>query len=553
MVNYSDICMKDVSLRDYQQQAKEKIFSQWETADNILYQMPTGTGKTRLFTSIIRDINVWGLRNGQRQRILIIAHRSELIEQIDRSLNKYHVNHGIIAGTFKNKRDLSLPVQVASIQTITHASNEYIARHLDIDFIIIDEAHHAIANSYTKLWKLYPEAKKLGVTATPWRMNNAGFRANFDAFIPSMPIKQFMEKGWLAPYQYYSIPMGSSIMKSIESIHEFDIEGDYKVSALEQTMDNDHIRAQLLDSYTKLAKGKRGIIYSISREHSKHICAKYRSIGVKIVEIDSTTPSQKREMMVNDFKRGLIDIIVNVDIFSEGFDCPDIEFIQLARPTKSLVKYIQQVGRGLRRNGDKTCIILDNVGMYASFGLPDADRPWEMFFEGEEMKHRTKKSGGKSRLDNLEQREVDMSEGSEEMVLVQSNTRTDITNDELKYSNHTGHNVDKPELVQPTRHYCIYSKTFCNGRYRIEENESGYTLRNVKNGKVSYLGKYTPHTTGSIIIRKLDGSKHMIVRTIPRANGLKDKEIIIGFITHEGRLMKFTSLDRTTIDKNITV
>ena len=120
----------------------------------LTYQMPTGTGKTRLFTSIIRDINVWGLRNGQRLRILIIAHRSELIEQIDRSLNKYHVTHGIIAGAFKDKRNLSLPVQVASIQTITHASNEHIARHLDVDFIIIDEAHHAVANSYTKLWKL---------------------------------------------------------------------------------------------------------------------------------------------------------------------------------------------------------------------------------------------------------------------------------------------------------------------------------------------------------------------------------------------------------------
>lgn len=162
MTSYSEICMKDVSLRDYQQQAKEQIFSQWDTVDNILYQMPTGTGKTRLFTSIIRDINVWGLRKGQRQRILIIAHRSELIEQIDRSLNKYHILHGIIAGTFKEKRNLTQPVQVASIQTITHASNEYIARHLDISFVIIDEAHHAVANSYTKLWKFYPNAKKTG-------------------------------------------------------------------------------------------------------------------------------------------------------------------------------------------------------------------------------------------------------------------------------------------------------------------------------------------------------------------------------------------------------
>ena len=110
--------------------------------------------------------------------------------------------------------------------------------------------------------------------------------------------------------------------------------------------------------------GKKGIIYSISREHSEHICSQYQSHGVSIENIDSKTPAKVREAVINAFKNGEIDIIVNVDIFSEGFDCPDIEFIQLARPTKSLVKYIQQVGRGLRKNGDKRCIILDNVGMY---------------------------------------------------------------------------------------------------------------------------------------------------------------------------------------------
>lgn len=553
MTSYSEICMKDISLRDYQQQAKELIFSQWDSVDNIMYQMPTGTGKTRLFTSIIRDINVWGLRNSQRQRILIIAHRSELIEQIDRSLNKYHVAHGIIAGKFKDKRDLTLPVQVASIQTITHASNEHIACHLDVDFIIIDEAHHAVANSYTKLWKLYPNAKKLGVTATPWRMNNGGFRTNFESFIPSMPIKQFMEEGWLAPYQYYSIPASSSIMKSIESIYEFDVDGDYKVSALERTMDNDHIRAQLLESYMKLAKGKKGIIYSISREHSEHICVKYQSIGVRIVAIDSTIPVRKREMLVNEFKAGLIDIIVNVDIFSEGFDCPDIEFIQLARPTKSLVKYIQQVGRGLRRNGDKKCIILDNVGMYATFGLPDADRPWEVFFEGEEMQKQICSHGGNIRLIDSEPREVDMSEGNEEMVLVQDVIEMEESTTELNAPKRFVENIESPITPELSHHYCIQSKTFCNGRYRIEENEEGYFIRNVRNEKGNLLGKYSPHTTGSILLRKMDDNKLMIVRAIPRAKGIKDKEFIIGFITQEGKLVKFTSLDRSIMDKNVSI
>lgn len=553
MIDYKDICMKDNSLRDYQQQAKEQIFSQWDSVDNIMYQMPTGTGKTRLFTSIIRDINVWGLRNGHRQRILIIAHRSELIEQIDRSLKKYHVAHGIIAGSFKDKRDLSLTVQVASIQTITHGSNEDIARHLEIDFIIIDEAHHAVANSYTKLWKLYPSAKKLGVTATPWRMNNCGFKSNFDVFIPSMSIKQFMEEGWLAPYQYYSIPTSSSILKTIESINEFDVEGDYKVSALERTMDNDHIRAQLLDSYLKLAKGKKGIIYSISREHSEHICSKYQSTGVRIVTIDSKTPARKREIMVNDFKAGLIDIIVNVDIFSEGFDCSDIEFIQLARPTRSLIKYIQQVGRGLRRNGDKKCIILDNVGMYSTFGLPDTDRPWEGYFNGEETQKPTGNQGGNIRINNSEPREVNMMEGSEEMVLVQDIKEKDAPITVSDYAKQIVENTKKPVISPTPHHYCVQSKTFCNGRYRIEENEEGYFLCNVRNGKKNYLGRFTSHVTGTIMLRKMNINKFMIVRIVPTSKGMKDKEVIIGFIIKEGKLMKFTSIDNTVIEKNVSI
>ena len=552
MTSYSAICMKDVSLRDYQQLAKEQIFSQWDFVDNIMYQMPTGTGKTRLFTSIIRDINVWGLRNSNRQRILIIAHRSELIEQIDRSLNKYHVTHGIIAGTFKNKRDLTLPVQVASIQTITHSANEYIASHLEVDFIIIDEAHHAVANTYTKLWRLYPNAKKLGVTATPWRMNNGGFRANFDAFIPSMPIKQFMEEGWLAPYQYFSIPPTSSIMKSIESIREFDIEGDYKVGALERTMDNEHIRAQLLDSYIKLAKGKKGIIYSISRNHSEHICAKYQSIGVKIVTIDSTTPARKREMLVNDYKAGLIDIIVNVDIFSEGFDCPDIEFIQLARPTKSLVKYIQQVGRGLRRNGDKKCLILDNVGLYNTFGLPDADRTWEVFFEGEDTQKRMSNNGGNKRLIISEPREVDMSEGNEDMVLVQ-----DVKVEEIPHKINNKVEVSENHLELPVKvqslhlPFCIQSKSFFNGKYKIEETEEGYFVCNVRNKKRIFIGKYDNHRFGSITLRKIDATSYLLVRVLPRVKGLSNKEISIGIFKSTGMLLTFTSLDGTVQDKKL--
>ena len=413
---YKSISKVDRSLRPYQQLAKENIFSAWDECDNVMFQMPTGTGKTRLFTSIISDIKTWGILNSVEVKILIVAHRIELIEQISESLGHYKVSHGIIAGG--KPRDLRYPVQVASIQTITHRNNLDVARSLNVNFIIIDEAHHSVANSYKKLWDMYSEAKKLGVTATPWRMNHLGFIKVFDKLIVSASIKQFIKEGWLAPYCYYSVKDNSSICRDINDIEEFDSEGDYKISALERVMDNSSIRANLLHSYLTLAKGKKGIIYSVSRKHSDHICAEYRKAGINIVRIDSETPRDERRLYVQRFKKGLIDIIVNVDIFSEGFDCPDIEFIQLARPTKSLVKYLQQVGRGLRPTAQKSkCIILDNVGAHIEFDLPDADRAWETEFVGELLQERRK--GASATRDTSSAIERAFDEGSDELCLIE--------------------------------------------------------------------------------------------------------------------------------------
>lgn len=415
--NYHSILREDHSLRPYQQEAKEKIFSAWDQCDNVLFQMPTGTGKTRLFSSIISDVKAWSALQSIDCRILIIAHRIELIDQISENLKRYRIPHGIIAGG--RERDLRQYVQVASIQTIVHRTNVDAIGELDIRFIIIDEAHHSVANSYRKLWRMFDGAKKLGVTATPWRMNGAGFYPLYDRLITSRPIKDFIAEGWLSPFSFYSVKDKSLEVQTISSINEFDIEGDYKVSALEKEMDTMQIRARLLDSYIKLAKGKKGIIYSISRKHSEHICEEYKAAGFRVVTIDATTPRDVRRLFVQRFKAGLIDIIVNVDIFSEGFDCPDIEFIQLARPTRSLVKYLQQVGRGLRpTEGKTTCVILDNVGSCIEFGLPNETRQWDDYFYGDSDNESTRSLRTRESSDQTH-KEKNYTEGTDELFLIE--------------------------------------------------------------------------------------------------------------------------------------
>lgn len=433
---YTEISSTDSYLRPYQQEAKDSIFREWDKVDSLMLQMPTGTGKTVLFSSIIKDIHNWMIRTQDYKKVLIIVHRTELIEQTKDKLGKqYHVASGVIAGNYD--RDLKPQVQIASIQTLTHPSNEYLANKLKVGFIIIDEAHHALATSYQKLWDLYPNAKKLGVTATPWRMNHAGFMDLFDKLIQSWTIRKFMAEKFLAKFKYYSIRPTSEEQQAIDGIREFDIEGDYKISAMERAMDIGHIRANLLESYKKYAKGKRGIIYAISKQHGKKICKDFQDAGINIDYIDSETKAQDRKNKVERFRKGEIEILVNVDIFSEGFDCPALDFVQLARPTQSLVKYLQQVGRALRPNGSKQAIILDNVGMFKRFGMPDANRKWAYHFKGICVEERGYDEETKTEYSIMKRRLNDFSEGSEDMVLL--NERS-IENKEVKN--------DKPTLEQ---------------------------------------------------------------------------------------------------------
>ncbi len=372
---------RDTSLRAYQAEGKAKIYKLWSEMRSIMYQMPTGTGKTKLFVSIAKDLHNWGVIHKDAVKILFLAHRKELIKQIARDVGeKYGLGHGIIMA--QNMEQRGLPLQIASVPTLINRIDDW--RYKDFDIIIVDEAHHTKASSYIKILKAFPRAKVLGVTATPYRMSHESFRPEFDELITSWPVARFIKEGWLCDYVYYSIRPESKIQMDINSISRFAMDGDYLDKAAVDVMDKDEIRANILATYERYAKGKKGIIYTITKAHNEHVCEQFRRKGYRVVAIDDSTPAKQREQYVDDFKYGKLDIICNVNIFSEGFDCPDVEFIQLARPTKSLSMYLQQVGRGLRKSSDKKLIILDNVGLYNRFGFPSAKRQWRHHFEGKE-------------------------------------------------------------------------------------------------------------------------------------------------------------------------
>lgn len=381
LINFDQLAsFKDENLRPYQAENKRSIYKAWKQNKSIMLQMPTGTGKTRLFVSIVKDLFQWAKENEEEVNILILAHRKELINQISHNVGSvYGIPHGLIISN--NIEQKEYPVQVGSVPTLNRRIDKWQEKEFDV--IIIDEAHHVKASSYVKILNTFPYSKILGVTATPYRLNGVGFRPEFDKLIVSPSVYQFISDGYLCDYDYYSIKPDSFISKQIKNIKKFALDGDYLDSEMMKVVDRQEIRANIVDTYNKYAKGKKGIVYTINKVHNEHICQKLKALNVSVESIDSDTPSYERQRIVEDFKNGKVEIICNVNIFSEGFDCPDIEFILLARPTKSLALYLQQVGRGLRKIEGKTNVmILDMVGLYNRFGFPSAKRHWQYHFDG---------------------------------------------------------------------------------------------------------------------------------------------------------------------------
>ena len=404
------------NLRQHQIDAKRKIFEAWDHYDSVMLQMPTGTGKTYLFTSLINDLLTY-YKNAHRElHILIVAHRTELLDQISISLSRYSIPHGFVQGS--REQQLWQRVQVGSIQSMLSARNYVNTVRQRFDYIIVDEAHHSLAETYKQLFSLFPDAKKLGVTATPWRLNHESFLALYQTLVTTPQVSWFIDHHLLADFDYVSIKPDSEMQRMINHT-EVSQTGDFVNIELDRAFNNQRIRSHLYSSYEQYAKERKGIIYAINKEHAYNIAHLYSSKGVSAVAIDCDTPKDERKRSIEDFKNGIIKVLVNVEIFTEGFDCPDVSFIQLARPTRSLALYLQQVGRGLRvMEGNGKTIIIDNVGLYNYFGLPDANRMWQYHFKGHDVLDAQSTATSGLAIGEREYSPRCLEEGNEEMVVV---------------------------------------------------------------------------------------------------------------------------------------
>ena len=485
--------MKEIRLYDYQAEMMERIEAAFRSYQSVMVQMPTGTGKTVLLAEVVKS-EERRVKNPDGEKseklkvknpcVWIIVHRRELVEQIKASLTAslnvecemLNATHNVKCEMLNVKRGKpldssfftlhsSLKPRVFSIQWL---SRHYHELEEGPSLIIIDEAHHAVAKTYKEVMDAFPEAKKLGLTATPCRLTRRGFTDLFDVLLQSWSAKKFIADGWLSLYDYMSIREDSEDWRMVNSLKKRGADGDFSLREMSEKLNVQPSIERLCDTILRYAPNKKGIVYAIDIKHAEHIAEYYREHGLNAVAISSKTPLEERKAIIERFKgtddslkdtnyssevtnyhelamnyvtndslkgtnchefkiqnsknqnrlcrqfkiqnscsgkrlyepsatlntqhclrqplniqHSTFNILINVDLFGEGFDCPDVEFIQLARPTLSLAKYLQQVGRGMRVfEGKKYCLILDNVGLYRLFGLPSDDRDWQAMFDG---------------------------------------------------------------------------------------------------------------------------------------------------------------------------
>ena len=518
--------MKDIKLFDYQEDMKERIEKALRLHRSVMVQMPTGTGKTVLLASVVESF----LREHSNCNVWIVAHRRELVSQIRETIERVFskitpslftlkegstshpapLSSGAREETAPPRRSEPLRSKVGGPSKVSPdclsasafnvpikaVSIQWLAKHYDEieeepGMIVIDEAHHALAKTYKEMWERFPNAKFLGLTATPCRLNGKGFTDLFDVLVQSWGVPEFISKGRLATYDFVSIKSDGVTQRLIDSLQKRGADGDYQNKEMDMLLNKKPSIERLYRSLEEYGKDRKGIVYAINISHANAIAEFYREHGIAAVAIDSKTPASERRMLIERFKSsslsfskthpssltlkggstafpkplspqgtgdvtalrcseplrskvggpskvspdcagwdrlgmsgaskvspdclsasaskevsgyspdcagwdrlgatclrpadglGAIQVLVNVDIFSEGFDCPDVEFVQLARPTLSLAKYLQMVGRGLRvAKGKKNCVIIDNVGLYRVFGLPSQVWNWKATFEG---------------------------------------------------------------------------------------------------------------------------------------------------------------------------
>lgn len=346
-----------MSLRPYQTEAIASLRALFAAGKRRpLLVSPTGSGKTHIAAEIIRSAQERGTK------VVMLAHRKELIDQTSAKLLEAGVHSGVIKAGYP--ADPLAPVQVASIQTLVNRALP------PAGLLIIDEAHHAAADTYRKVAAAYPRV--LGLTATPWRVDGRGLADDFDASVVAATPAELTAGGYLVRARCFAY--AAPDLKGIAVRG-----GDYAQGMLELACDKQELLGSIVAEYAKHAAGRSAIAFPVSVQHSQHLVAEFVAAGFQAAHLDAHTPGPERDLVLERFRAGEVTILSSVGVLTEGFDAPRAEVCLLARPTMSLALYMQMVGRVLRPfPGKLSALVHDHAGNAIRFGGPAEPRDYSL-------------------------------------------------------------------------------------------------------------------------------------------------------------------------------
>ena len=301
----------------------------------------------------------------KKNRVLFLVHRREILDQT-------------ITTFKKQKVDLNLTT-LGMVQTLTR----HIENIPEPRLIIVDEGHRALAKSYQRILKQFPKAIVLLFTATPHRTGRTQLDQIADDIIVGQSIHELTDKGFLAPFRYFQPPndFDSKLLKRSST-------GDFTNESMQEAMST-KIFGHIVKQYKRIADGMQAVVYTYSIDSAVEIARKFNSEGISVVEVDGTTPKEKRDLAVRKFREQEIKILVNVNLFTEGVDLPNVDCVIMARPTASLALYLQFSMRCLNPRPGKTAIIIDHANNFKTFGYPDDDRDWKQAIKSGKQKSKS--------------------------------------------------------------------------------------------------------------------------------------------------------------------
>lgn len=355
-----------LDLREYQRDLIDSVRGALRRSKRVLVQLPTGGGKTVISAFMAGTSASKGLH------VNFACHRDFLIDQSSRTFEQAGIDHTFVAAG-RNYHPFK-PVIISSIDTLRRRLDKIAPPNV----LMIDEAHHAVSSSWSRVVDWADGSFIIGLSATPARLDGRGLGKHFDEIVQGPSVRALIDAGHLSDYKVYCSPM----KVNLGGVGV--VAGDYNKAQLNAIMDKSTLVGDMVSNYQKHANGMRALYYAVSIEASKHIAAQFQAAGIGAAHMDGDTPSEERRDTAKRMARGEISVITNCAIATEGYDLSaqagmdvPIECIGIARPTMSLALHLQMLGRGLRAK-PHPAIIIDHAGNCMKHGLPDDPREWTL-------------------------------------------------------------------------------------------------------------------------------------------------------------------------------